>query len=132
MYKLSRILGIIGSAISLLESLFFTIIFTHAAFPPALSNSPANFLISNGFTIGILLMFFLACGLAASINVCKTPVMSGAAMIVLGTVIFIFGCIFIPGAPFLSRMPLLILVAAGALALLGYFVFKKPPCKDEP
>ncbi len=117
--KISRILGIIGGALTLLPWLWMTVQCAWALLHPY---SAANFE-SKGYTSGFLVFSVLysvisLAGLIGSLLVCKKRILAGVLMIVSGALMFAFGLpMLLLGTRWLIKLPPVLLVAAGVLSL---------------
>lgn len=118
--NLSRILGITGGVLSLLESMFLTVVLPFAASPPgSVSHNSQIDYSTYGFLTGVLLIFISAVGLAGSFNVREKPVIAGAVMIISGSLMLVFDIITnLQSVVILLGIPFLLLIAAGVIALV--------------
>lgn len=119
--NLSRIIGVTGSCLSLLESLYLTAIFTFAVYSPGGGSQNGFDLVRYGFIVGIVLILLSAGSLAASLNVKRAAMAAGTVLAVSGAAMLAFLiAVIIPRTSWILGMPSMLIFIAGILALAGF------------
>lgn len=118
--KLSRIFGIAGGALSLIESLFFAIVSAFAIYPESVPSDQALNYTTFSFITAILVVLGSIAALIASLNVREHSVIAGAVLIVTGALMLFYNVsVILPGAVWLYCIPPVLVIAAGAFALIS-------------